>query len=178
MAKQRRAVAHRTLERPYTRISKFTKKQYTRGNPHIVISQFEMGNRKKQFPFIVDLIAKDNLQIRHIAMESARQAANRHLEKNLGKEGYHFKYMIYPHHILRENPLASGAGADRMSTGMQRSFGKAVSKAAQVKKGKQIIKISLEEKNIKVAKKAMTLAKNKLACSYTIRAYPNPSYKK
>ncbi|MBW3010985.1 50S ribosomal protein L16 [Candidatus Woesearchaeota archaeon] len=178
MARQRKGVAYRALERPYTRISKFNKKQFTRGNPHINISQFEMGNKTKKFPFCVDLIAEDNLQIRHTSMESARQASNRYLEKNLGKEGYHFKFKIYPHHILRENPLASGAGADRMSTGMKKSFGKTIGKAAQVKKGKQIICIGVEEKHTKVAKRAMTLAKNKLACKYSIKVYPNPLFKK
>lgn len=178
MAKQRKGVAYRKLERPYTRISKFSKKQYTRGNPHIVISQFETGKRKKKFPVIVDMVAQDNLQIRHTAMESARQTVNRYLEKKLGKEGFHFKYMIYPHHILRENPLASGAGADRMSTGMKKSFGKTIGKAARVHKGKQILKVGVEEKHARVAKEAMRLARNKLACKYSVRVYPNPYFKK
>ena len=47
--------------------------------------------------------------------------------------GYFFQLRIYPHHILRENPLAAGAGADRMSTGMKCAFGKPISVAARVK---------------------------------------------
>ncbi|HLC89113.1 MAG TPA: ribosomal protein L16 [Candidatus Nanoarchaeia archaeon] len=68
-------------------------------------------------------------------IESARMTSNRVLEKNIGRE-YHLRIKIYPHHVLRENPLASGAEADRMSTGMKLSFGKSISTAARVRKAR------------------------------------------
>src|SRR3989338_10756820 len=119
MAKIRKAIAYRRLERPYTRISKFREKNYVRVRPHSVISRFDNGETQKdvyQFPLVLDLIAKKELQIRHNSIESARQTCNRVLEKEIGKFGYHLKIRLFPHHILRENPLASVAGADRMST--------------------------------------------------------------
>src|SRR3989338_10548765 len=103
MAKIRKAVAYRRIERPYTRISKFRKKNYVRVRPHSVISRFDMGETNKdvyQFPLVLDLISKKELQIRHNAIESARQTSNRVLEKEIGKTGFHLKIRIFPHHIL------------------------------------------------------------------------------
>ncbi|MBR9703247.1 50S ribosomal protein L16, partial [Candidatus Woesearchaeota archaeon] len=73
-----------------------------------------------------------------------------------------------PHHILRENPLASGAGADRMSTGMKMSFGKPIGLAAQVRKGKKIIEISVDPQNVATAKLALKRAASKFPCACRI----------
>ena len=48
------------------------------------------------------------------------------------------KKIPYPHHIQRENKMLTGAGADRMQTGMQLSFGKSVGKSAILKPGNPI----------------------------------------
>lgn len=131
--------------------------------------QFEMGV-KKPFPSVVGLYSNTGLQIRDIALESARQSCNRRLEKKLGKEGYKLTVKTYPHHILRENPLAAGAGADRMSTGMTHSFGKSIGRAARIFPGTEIMRVSVEERNIPVAKEALKLASHKLPTSCKIRA--------
>ncbi len=81
--------------------------------------------------------------------------------------------MKYPYHVLRENPLASGAGADRFSTGMQRAFGKPYGNAAQVKKGDAIFLISVNKANLELAKTALTRASKKLPCSCTIQVIEN-----
>jgi ribosomal protein L16/L10AE len=111
MPKLRKFAAYRRIERPYTRISKFRGRNYVRGNPHLLISQFDMGNRKKKFAYTLKLISKASLQIRQNAMESARMVCNRDLESKIGKENYRFIIKMYPFHVLRENPLAAGAGA-------------------------------------------------------------------
>ena len=138
MAKLRKACAYRKLERPYTRISKFRAKSFIRATPTILITKYNMGNHSKYFTHKLELISKSDLQIRHNAFESARQSSNRVLEKELGTTEYYLQIMVYPHHILRENPVAAGAGADRFSTGMSHSFGKPHSVAAQIKKGQTI----------------------------------------
>ncbi|MBI4440871.1 50S ribosomal protein L16 [Candidatus Woesearchaeota archaeon] len=171
MAKIRKAVAYRKLERPYTRISKFREKNYVRVRPHSVISRFDNGETKKDvylYPLVVDLISKKALQIRHNAIESARQTSNRLLEKEIGKTGWHLKIRVYPHHVLRENPLASGAGADRMSTGMQASFGKPISSAAQVHEGQPVMTLGITKDKFEVAKKALRRAASKLPCTCQI----------
>ena len=61
---------------------------------------------------------------------------------------YHLQIRIYPHHVLRENKMLTGAGADRMQTGMQRAFGKAIGSAAQVKIGQAIFTVQVDDKDI------------------------------
>lgn len=173
MAKLRKFSAYRRLERPYTRVSKFRKKSFIRATPNIKVVRFESGDVNKKFNYTLNLISKKNIQIRHDAIEAGRQSSNRILERNLGKTGYHFKIRIYPHHILRENPVAVGAGADRMSTGMQKSFGKPIGSAAQVKKGQILVTLSLDKQNLKVGKEALSRMLHKMPCSCSVQGIEN-----
>lgn len=161
MAKLRKGVAYRKLERPYTRRSKYRALNYVRASPHNLIVRYDMGDFAKSFNYKLELISDQDVQLRHNCIESARKTANKLLEEKLGKN-YAFKIRMFPHHVLRENPLASGAGADRMSTGMTMSFGKPIGIAAQVKKGKAIMDLSVDEKDIATAKEALKRAQNKL----------------
>lgn len=174
MAKKRKFAAYRQLERPYTRYSKFRKKSFIRAKPTNKIIRFDMGNKNKNFEYSVKLISNENIQIRDIAIESARLAANRKLEKTLGKQGFHIRIRAYPHHILRENPLAAGAGADRMSTGMKMSFGKAIGVAAQLKKGQILMEANVDKANLKLAITALDNARKKLPCNYRIQTIETP----
>jgi len=173
MARIRKFVSYRRLERPYTRTSKYKGKAYVKISPNIKVIGFELGSPKKKFKYTLKLISKDNLQIRDNALESAKQSSNKILEANLGLSGYHMKLKPYPHHVLRENPLASGAGADRFSTGMQKAFGKPLGNAAQVMKGDTIFQISVNKSNIGLAKDALIRAYKKLPCSCTIQIAEN-----
>jgi len=168
MARLRKFCAYRKMERPNTRTSKYRVKNFVRAVPHNTIVRYEMGDPKAKFDTTVNLISKTSLQIRHNAIESARQTANKLLETTLGKNGYFFKILMYPYHILRENPLASGAGADRMSTGMAHSFGKPISLAAQVKAGKIMIEVKVDKKNVALAKQSLKRASYKLPCASKI----------
>lgn len=165
MARLRKFCAYRRLERPYTRKSKYRKLAYIKTSPNSKIVRFEGGNLKREFPVRVDLVSKGALQIRHNAIESARLTSNRYLERKLGKSEFRLSIRIFPHHVLRENPLASGAGADRMSTGMKMSFGKAIGSAAQVKEGQTLFSVYVEKKNIEDGKIAMKRASYKFPTS-------------
>ncbi len=165
MAKLRKNVAYQRLERPYTRISKYTKKNFVRGGfPHMKVIKFDMGNASKSYDSTVRLTAQRSMHIRHNAIEAARMTSNRLLEKTLGKE-YHLRVKIYPFHVLRENALASGAGADRLSTGMKKSYGKSVGSAARVWEGQTLMEVRINKENIKVAKEALSRAAKKFPCS-------------
>ncbi|MBT4539616.1 50S ribosomal protein L16 [Candidatus Woesearchaeota archaeon] len=165
MAKLRKNCAYQKLERPYTRISKYTKKNYVRGGfPHMKVIKFDMGNPRKEYDTVLKLNSKRSMHIRHNALEAARMTSNRLLEKNLGKE-YHLRIKVYPFHVLRENPLASGAGADRMSTGMKKSFGKSIGCAARVKEGQTVIELKINKANIRLGKEALSRAAKKFPCS-------------
>ncbi|MBI5390392.1 50S ribosomal protein L16 [Candidatus Woesearchaeota archaeon] len=168
MAKLRKFVAYRRLERSYTRRSKFRKKSYVRSGPVNKVIRFHMGNQLKPFSHVLKLISKGDLQIRHNAIEAARQTCNRLLEASIGKTQYYLIVRMYPHHILRENPLASGAGADRMSTGMARSFGKAIGLAAQVHKNHPMFELRTDANQLKTAKIALKRAASKLPCKTQI----------
>ena len=173
MARIRKFVSYRRLERPYTRTSKYKGKSYIRMTSNITIVGFELGSPKKKFLYTLNLISKDDLQIRDNALESAKQTSNKLLESALGVSSYFLKLKPYPHHVLRENPLASGAGADRFSTGMQKSFGKPLGNAARIKKGNVIFQLSVDKNNIKLAKQALMRASKKLPCSCSIQMVEN-----
>jgi large subunit ribosomal protein L10e len=147
MARLRKGVAYRKLERPYTRRSKYRSKNYAKSNPNNLIVKYEQGSPNKEFDVKFELIAYEDVQLRHNCIEAARKSANRYLENRLAKN-FFLKIRAFPHHILRENPLASGAGADRLSTGMKMSFGKPIGIAAQCKKGKVLVECSVERKDV------------------------------
>ena len=165
MARIRKFAAYQGLERPYTRISKYTKKNFVRGGfPHMKVIKFDMGNPRKEYDNVIKLNSKSSMNVRHNALESARMTSNRLLEKTIGKE-YHLRIKVYPFHVLRENPLASGAGADRMSTGMKKSYGKSIGCAARVKEGQTLIEVRINKANIKLGKLALERASKKFPCS-------------
>ena len=169
MAKLRNAPAYRRLERPYTRISKYKKKSFVKSRPNMVISKYDMGNVKNAYIYTLYLASNEDIQIRHNSLEAARQTATRLLEKEFGVDGFYLKLLLFPHHILRENPLASGAGADRLSTGMAGSFGKVISTAARIHAGQHIFRVQFNDKNkFEIAKKALHKAAKKLPKSCTI----------
>ena len=173
MARIRKFVSYRRTERPYTRTSKYKGKSYVKISPNIRVVGFELGNPKKSFQYTLKLVSKADLQIRDNALESAKQTSNKVLEPTLGTSGYHLKLKPYPHHVLRENPLASGAGADRFSTGMQKAFGKPIGNAAQIKKNDVIFQVSVDKSNLEIAKTALTRASKKIPCSCTIQLTEN-----
>ena len=134
MARLRKFVCYRGIDRPNTRKSKYRKKSFVRGAPVCRIVKFMIGNLQGKFAYRVDLCTKEVMQVRDNALESARLATNRTMEKAIGKSGFRLQIRVYPHHVLREHALASGAGADRFSSGMAHSFGKPAGNAAQLKK--------------------------------------------
>ncbi len=140
----------------------YTRKEYMGGIPSSRVTQFISGNRSDQFPVRVSLSVLERCQIRHLALESARIAANRSLEKKAGLMDYRLILHVYPHHILRENKQATGAGADRVSQGMRASFGKAVGIAARVEKNQTIMTIETFQRNIFFARDALRKASSKL----------------
>lgn len=167
MAGLRKGVSYRRLERPYTRKSKFKHKSYVKAVPNSKVVRFDMGDVKKQYAVRVDLVAKDALQLRHNAIESARQIINRHLNIKLGNN-YYLKVRMYPHHVLRENKMLTGAGADRMQTGMQLAFGRPVGIAAQIKKKKAIFSVKVDQDSIEAAKYALRKAMSRLPGHYGV----------
>ena len=133
----------------------YTRKEYVRGVPQPKVVHYVMGNTSVEFPVEIHLVVKDDVQIRHNALESARIVGNKYVQGKCGKLGYKFQIRVYPHQILRENKMASGAGADRISDGMRLAFGKPIGTAARVKKGQKIITVSTTPDKVDDAKEAL-----------------------
>ena len=168
MARLRKFSAYQRLERPYTRISKYTKKNFVRGGfPHMKLTRFDMGTVNKKYEAVVRLNVKKGMNIRQESLESARLVSNRYLEKTLGKN-FHLRLKVYPFHVLRENPLASGAGADRMSTGMQLSFGKTIGCAARMREGQTVFELRVDKAGVKAGREALHRSATKLPCACKI----------
>ena len=148
----------------YTKVSgpAYVRKRYMGGVPGSKITIFDMGNPGGEFPVSLSLVAQESCQIRHNALEAARIFANRYLVKGVGRKNFYLKIRLYPHHVLRENKLATGAGADRVSSGMRRAFGRAVGTAARVKSGQKMLTVSVDEDKIEEAKEALRRASYKL----------------
>ena len=133
----------------------YTRKEYVKGVPQPKVVHFIMGNLSAEFPVKVNLVATRPIQIRHNALEAARVAANKYLTKMCGRMGYKFQIRTYPHQILREHKMATGAGADRISDGMRLAFGKPIGTAARVRKGQKIITISTTPEKVYDATEAL-----------------------
>ena len=65
--------------------------------------------------------------------------------------------------------MATGAGADRYSEGMRRSFGKPVGTAARVRKKQNLIKVKVPLDSEEIVKGALKKASKKFPCSCIIK---------
>ena len=151
------------VKRPNTRVSKHKpRKSYVKGVPYPKIRSFEAGKNSPEFKIKAFLVTREAVQIRHNALEAARVSTNKVLEGELGAGMYFMKVRVFPHHVLRDNPIATGAGADRYQTGMRLSFGRPSSTAAQVKKGQKIIEVRVSPGKEDIAKNALRIASSKV----------------
>ena len=141
--------------------------------PHKII-HFDSGNKRYEgFEYVVVLYSKKDIKLRHNAIEAARVTTNRYMGKTAGKGSYGIKLRVFPHQIIRENPIAMGAGADRMSQGMRAAFGKSVSRSARVKAGQAILQIYVSEENLTYSKDALRKAASKFPIACKVIAEKN-----
>jgi large subunit ribosomal protein L10e len=154
---------HTLKKKPYTRISIHRPKiSYVKGVPANKIHQFEVG-KKGDYPLKIFLEAKYDIQIRSNSLEAARVTTTKYLTKHLGENGFFLKILVYPHHVLRENSMATGAGADRFSEGMRKSFGRPIGQAARIKSGQRILAVQAPENSFEIVKEALRRATTKLS---------------
>lgn len=145
----------------------YTRREYMGGVPASRVSQFDMGNLQADFPVVLTLKVKNRVQVRHTSLEAGRIAANRVLSSNAGSQNYHLSVRAYPHMVLRENKLATGAGADRVSSGMRAAFGKTVGTAARLERNQAILTVKIPADKVSVAMDALWRASMK---------FPSPCY--
>ncbi len=149
----------------------YARKEYIKGKPQTKIAKYQ-GGKAGDYDYCVQILINEKIQIRHMAIESYRLAANKQVEKFAGETGYFSRLRIFPHVLLRENKMIATAGADRLQEGMRRAFGKAVSLAARVKQGQCIMEINVKKEHLEQTKKAMRNACVKLPGTPTIKVIP------
>ena len=151
----------------------YTRKEYIGGVPASRITQFDVGQPNDNYGVEVTLSAQEECLVRHNALESARVTANRYIQTHAGRDGYHLKVRTYPHHVLRHNKIAQGAGADRVSMGMRKSFGRTVGTAARVKPGQKLITLRTSDDFLLEAKEALRKSSHKLPTPCLIKVNQN-----
>ena len=167
MATLRRGHCSSPVKRAYTRKSKYRKKNFIRAVPTNKVIRYDMGELTKRFKCKVELQVKEPIQIRHNALESCRQIINRNLIRHIGSE-YYLKLNVYPHQVIRENKMLTGAGADRMQTGMQRAFGSPTGVAARLRKKQTVFSVKVDKENIDHAKAALKKAMPRMPGQFSI----------
>lgn len=169
----RKALAYsKKKSRPYTRTSKVKSKSYIKTIPQQKIVKFRMGDikgyEKGKLKNIIMLVSGEQIFIRDNALEASRRCVHKILEDNLQGQ-YYFEVKVYPHHILRENRMLTGAGADRMQTGMSLSFGSTMGRASVIKPEQAIFLVAVfHEKSRKIVVQAFEKIKAKLPCHVRI----------
>jgi len=151
---------------PFTRFSKKRTKSFIKTVPPQKIVKFEMGKGKVyhsgKLPYVLTVVSQEKVQIRHNAFEACRQYINKKLDREFGGH-YFYKVIPFPHHVQRENRMLTGAGADRMQTGMQLSYGKSMGKAAILKKNSNIFLMAVStEKGALFVRKVIKQVNSKL----------------
>ncbi|MEM0204857.1 MAG: 50S ribosomal protein L16, partial [Nitrososphaerota archaeon] len=84
----------RTEGMPYTR------EEYIHGAPEPRISKYTMGTYREDYTHELELIALEELQVRDVALESARVTIGKMLSAKLG-ENYFLELKAHPHIVLR-----------------------------------------------------------------------------
>jgi large subunit ribosomal protein L10e len=147
------------------------RKNYVRALPHTSLLVFNMGARKTTYDMEVTLDTMMPIQLRSNALESARQVANKYMETQIPGD-FSFKVLVYPHNVIREHKMATGAGADRISRGMSQAFGRPTFIAARMRKGQSVFQIKTMKAHKAVIMEAMRRASSKLSGTYKIRVSP------
>ncbi len=139
----------------------YVRKEYIARIPQLRVSKFKLG-KAQEFEVVFRLVVKKTSLIMQEALESARVAANKILEAEAGENSYVLRVIPYPHIICREHKMLTMAGADRLSKGMKRAYGKPVTLAARVDAGSPVLEVYSKQGYENVVKKSLKVAASKL----------------
>jgi large subunit ribosomal protein L10e len=145
----------------YKKNMAYTRRKYMGGIPGSKIVKFTMGNTGKEYTHRVELINIKDVAIRHNALEAGRIAANRVMEKFVGRDNFMLKIIPFPHQIIREHKRVNVAQADRFQEGMKKAYGKPTFVAARINKMQPIIIAEVNKQNVEYAKTALKRASAK-----------------
>jgi len=126
-----------------TRRSRKQQLSYIKMVPPQKIVRFSMADSKGfdegNYKIKLTLSTEENIQIRDLALEAVRQSLHKDMTDLLTVKNYFLRCNTYPHNILRNNRVFSGASkGERVQTGMTLGFGTPEGRAAFLKAGKPI----------------------------------------
>ncbi|MEM1942493.1 MAG: 50S ribosomal protein L16 [Candidatus Caldarchaeum sp.] len=145
----------------------YARNEYIHGPPPSKITKYTAGVYRNDYTHELLLVPETDLQIRDVAIESARIAVNKVLTEKLNDKFY-LEVKAHPHHVLRENKMIFGAHADRLQEGMRRAFGKPIGRAARVEAGEPVLRLLVYGEGLAAAREALELAGKKLPKKYYI----------
>jgi len=139
----------------------YTRQEYVHSKPPIRVTRFTIGETNLDYEYKITLVASYSKEVSGKALEAARVTANKVIGADTGQQ-FLLKVLAYPHEIVRAHRFMGFAGADRLSQGMSRSFGRPTERAAVVKADQPILAIYAMEPGVETAKKALMRASKKL----------------
>ncbi|MCS7129193.1 MAG: 50S ribosomal protein L16 [Candidatus Caldarchaeum sp.] len=145
----------------------YARNEYIHGPPPSRITKYTAGVYRSDYTHELLLVPEESLQIRDVAIESARIAVNKVLTEKLNDKFY-LEVKAHPHHVLRENKMIFGAHADRLQEGMRRAFGKPIGRAARVEQGEPVLRLLVYGDGVQLGREALELAAKKLPKKYYI----------
>ncbi len=152
-----------------TRRSKLQRLNYVKAVPIQKIVKFNMGDvqgfEQGKYKIKMAIVSEEDIQIRDLALEAARQTIHKDMTDVLQKN-YFLRCNCYPHNILRNNRVFSGGSkGERVQTGMSKSFGSPEGRAAVLKKGSPVFTAYFNgEDNIHKVRGFFAKASPKLPC--------------
>merc|ERR1711909_232595 len=134
----------------YCKNKPYPKSRFCRGVPDPKIRIFDLGRKKAlvdEFPLCIHLVSDELEQLSAEALEAAHICCNKYLVKHTAKDQFHIRIRVHPYHVLRINKMLSGAGADRLQTGMRGAFGKPQGTVARVRIGQPLLSVRSTDKH-------------------------------
>jgi len=145
----------------------YSRNEFIHGPPQSRITKYTAGTYREDYTHELLLVPETDLQIRDVAIESARITISKMLTSRLN-DRFYLEVKAHPHHVLRENKMIFGAHADRLQEGMRRAFGKPIGRAARVKAGEPVFRLLVYADGLTIGREALELGGKKLPKKYYV----------
>ena len=146
----------------------YTRREYVHSVPQSKVTRYTLGGSTGKYEFAVSLVASNDAEISSNALEAARVTTNKAMTSVLNEGSFELKVVAYPHEIVREHKMMAFAGADRLSQGMSRAFGRPTGRAARVRTGQRILTVLVNKNGVDVARKAFERSSKKLPVKHNV----------
>jgi len=155
------------------------RREYARGGAQSKISRYWGGDKSvpwENWPLVISLVVKRQIQISSNSLEAIRITINSALQNKIGRNSYRFRVRPKPFQVYRENRMLAVAGADRIQTGMRRSFGRSTGVCARVRAGSVVCDVGASLKDLPVVRDRLRIASMKISspCSIVVTKYKSP----